>query len=826
MNPQGSWDDAQDILGIVAVHAVVLHTGKVLYWCFDQRAVGELGKHDDKFNTFFSDPNLGSYQLFESVAPSAGPSNLSAGPVKPVGRNLFCAAQCALSDGTILVVGGQDGAGAVDITGQWDKGISAFFGQDDGALKDVHSYDPVSDTWTRWPDLADGRYYPTVLTLADGTGLVAGGLSNLTQWVLSGANWAQNDQFETFPPGLLFAGPTPQQKFRSADQYPILVLLPGSHDLFVHIDATTYLFDLDSYSFVQGAEFSLPSKDAAGQNIGRITYPMQTGHVLLPQREGDAPRVLVVGGSTANHYSFLDFESKDPAVLGAFIFEFNASSPRDSRWRLTNHAPNWKRLLADTVLLPDGTVFVVNGISGGTAGGHSQTTVNAAEIFDPTTETFTKVAAPDANHPRGYHSTAVLLPDATVAIAGNTDAFNNEEPQRKDDVSVQVYHPPYLFNGPRPVVTEVPAQVTYGSQINLDSSGGPAVSKVMMMRPCAVTHSVDMDQRAIILPFKGGAGGLAVTFPTDHSLAPPGYYMLFFIAGDGTPSVASWVLLQDGVPSYPPIDLGTYSGDCVIDEAFDGDITLEKIDDHCKVTLESRHGSITIRHKIDQHSFANLKAATKVTIGESIDQHSVAQIVAGGDVSIAHKIDQHSQATITAGGAIDIGQKIDNTSQATLTAGTTVHIGQKVDQHSSANITAQGDVRIDQAITEHSNAIITSVNGSIFIGEKVDQHSFANLTAGTTVHIGEKFDQHANVIVVAQGDVNIDQKIDQHAVADITSATGNINIGQGLSGNATATLRAPLADINIGDSVDGGSTLNWHAQHLNCPHQDGTITEI
>jgi hypothetical protein len=354
MNPQGSWDAAQDFLGIVGVHAVVLHTGKVLYWCFDQRAVGELGKNDEKFNAFFNDPNLGSYQLFDPVA-------LTAGPVKPIGRNSFCAGQCTFGDGTILVVGGQDGAGAVDLTGEWDKLVGAIFGQENGALKDVHTYDPVGDTWTRWPDLADGRYYPTALTLADGTGFVAGGLSNLQQWIISGSNWSQNDQFETFPPRMLFAGPTPQQKFRSADQYPIISLLPGSHHLFVHIETKTAIFNLDSSSFVQGAEFTLPPKDALGQNVGRITYPTQTGHVLLPQREGEAPRVLVVGGSTASNWDLFHLQSTAPAVLGAFIFEFNPSSPADSRWRLTQHPPTSQRLLADTVLLPDGTVFVVKG---------------------------------------------------------------------------------------------------------------------------------------------------------------------------------------------------------------------------------------------------------------------------------------------------------------------------------------------------------------------------------------------------------------------------------------------------------------------------------
>jgi hypothetical protein len=741
------------------VHAVVLYTGKVLYWCFDQRAVGQLGKDNDRFQSFFNNPNLGSYQIWD---PATG----TASPVKAIGRNSFCAAQCALADGTVLVVGGQDGAGAAELTGEWDKYFAALFGgTDNGALKDVQTYDPATDQWTRWPDLADGRYYPTCQILYDGTAFVAGGLSNLQLWVASGSNWCENDQFETILPGELFAGPTPQRKFTSADQYPILRLLPGSHKLFVHIETKTSIFDLDSSSFVPGAELMPPSRDAQGQNVGRQTYPMQTGHVLLPQKEGDAPRILIVGGSTASGFDF-DTHQDAPAVLGAFIFEFNADSPADSRWRATDGQPTIARLLADTVLLPDGTVFVVNGVKGGAAAGHSQETIFAAEIFDPATETFTRMASPDVMHPRGYHSTAVLLPDGRVAIAGNTDAYNPGEPTHKDDVSIQIYNPPYLFNGARPIVTGAPAQVAYGSTLSLDTSRGPDVAKVMLMRPCAVTHSVDMDQRAVVLRITNGAGTLGVMIPTDHSLAPPGHYMLFFLAADGTPSLATWVLLMDAIPTYPPIDLGTYSGDCVIDEVFDGDISLEKVDQHCKLTLESRHGSITIKHKIDQHSYANLKAATTVTIGEGIDQHSIVQILAGGDVTIGKKINEYSQASIT------------------------------------------------------------STSGKIEIGEKVDNTSEANLTAGTTVHIGQKFDQHSTVTVVAQGDVTIDQKIDQHASVDITSAHGNINIGQGLSGNATATLRAPNGDINIGDSVDSGSTLNWSAHHLNCPHQDGDVNPI
>jgi hypothetical protein len=413
-----------------------------------------------------------------------------------------------------------------------------------------------------------------------------------------------------------------------------------------------------------------------------------------------------------------------------------------------------------------------------------------------------------------------------VAVAGNTSAYNPGEPNARDDVSIQIYNPPYLFNGPRPVVTGVPGEIAYGSTLEVDTAGGPPVARALLMRPCAVTHTVDMDQRAIILGVKGGAGRASVRIPADRTLAPPGYYMLFFVAADGTPSVASWVRVTTATPIFSPIELGTYSGECVIREAFDGDVALEKIDQHCRVTLESRHGSITIRRKIDQHAYADLRAATTVVIGEGIDQHAIVRIEAGGDVTIGQKVNERSQVSIDSGGSIDIGQKVDNYSQATLVARGGVHVGESLDQHSTVRVSARGDIRIEKKIDQHASVDLVSEEGSIRIGEKIESNSFATLTAGTTVEIGQKIDQEASVTIVARSTVSIGEKIDQHSNADITSQHGDIGIGQGLSGSATATLRAPNGVVNIGDGVDGGSSLTWSARSLHCPRRDGTITRV
>ena len=70
----GSWaEPLEKALGIVGVHAVVMYTGKVLYWCFDQRAVGQINSGTDAFQTYFPDPNLGSYQIWDPASKKAGP---------------------------------------------------------------------------------------------------------------------------------------------------------------------------------------------------------------------------------------------------------------------------------------------------------------------------------------------------------------------------------------------------------------------------------------------------------------------------------------------------------------------------------------------------------------------------------------------------------------------------------------------------------------------------------------------------------------------------------------------------------------------------------
>ena len=60
-----------------------------------------------------------------------------------------------------------------------------------------------------------------------------------------------------------------------------------------------------------------------------------------------------------------------------------------------------------------------------------------------------------------------------------------------------------------------------------------------------MTHSSDSNQRLVDLPFTRTANGLSVTVTGNQNLAPPGWYMLFVVDGNGVPSVAKWVHLSN-----------------------------------------------------------------------------------------------------------------------------------------------------------------------------------------------------------------------------------------------------------------------------------------
>jgi hypothetical protein len=156
---------------------------------------------------------------------------------------------------------------------------------------------------------------------------------------------------------------------------------------------------------------------------------------------------------------------------------------------------------------------------------------------------------------RAYHSTALLLPDGRVLSTGddlNPTSDGTRLGSSPDDTG-EIYSPPYLFAGPRPVISSAPGAVRWDVPFGVGTAGD--IDDAVLVAPAAVTHGNDMNQRLVPLQMVAThAGGLTLESPPSANVAPPGWYMLFLL-NDGVPSMAKWVLLDDAaadVPAVPP----------------------------------------------------------------------------------------------------------------------------------------------------------------------------------------------------------------------------------------------------------------------------------
>lgn len=457
---QGLWELLPIDSRVLAVHAVLMHTGCVLFFAGSGNDPTKLAAHD--FRSVVWDYENGTF-----FTPAFTPDDV------------FCAGQAFLPDGRLLVAGG---------TEQYDP----FHG-----LKSTWLFDPATLGWTRVADMADGRWYPTLTTLGDGRIFALSGL---------GATGADNRVPEIYDP-LAGWGVLPASTF-DWPNYPHMFLLRNGR-----------LFYAGGY--MGGPAGAAPGTiDPATGVFSPIAATAQFGQrdqaasVLLPPAQDQ--RLLTVGGG-------------DPAVADVAITDMSAAIP--------TYAPapsaNFARMHANAVILPDRTVHV----SGGSGVGEDvMTAVLSSELYDPAAGTWAIAAT--AAVPRLYHSVALLLPDGRVITAGSN-------PHRTDDeLRLELYHPPYLFRGPRPSITQVERHWRYGGVVDLHTAQAERVKWVELIRPMATTHSTDTEQRLIDLHFhRHHRCRLTVEVPTEPNLAPPGWYMLFIVDQDGVPCVATWIHL-------------------------------------------------------------------------------------------------------------------------------------------------------------------------------------------------------------------------------------------------------------------------------------------
>ena len=247
--------------------------------------------------------------------------------------------------------------------------------------------------------------------------------------------------------------------------------------------------------------------------------------VLLALRPPEyTAAISIAGGGTAGD-----------ATNSAEVINPSESVPQWQQTGFLNH----KRVQQNAVLLPHGQVLAVGGSARNNV---AEGSGRISELYDPETGQWTDMAVQE--YWRVYHSTALLLPDGRVAsLGGNPEQGVYEQ-------RIEIYSPSYVYtsNGtpaPRPTMTGVPAQIAYAAAFEVTTAAPGAIREAVLMRPGAVTHAFDMEQRLVEIEIAGVLGGkLRLVGPPNANIAPPGYYMLFLNNSAGVPSVATFVQLR------------------------------------------------------------------------------------------------------------------------------------------------------------------------------------------------------------------------------------------------------------------------------------------
>jgi hypothetical protein len=494
---RGQWDPVFGLRN-VGIHAHVLPTGQVLLW----------GRRDQADQSLDVDPPLGlqpGAPLAQPALctpflwnPADGQTTTTPQPTLANGTtraNLFCSGHSFLADGRLLVAGGHlaDGAG----------------------LDQTIVYDPVKNTWTPSAVMNSGRWYPMLTTLDDGGVLILAG-----SFRTADKSIVHNTVPDVWKDGVL-TQPIRQNVGVPFDLYPRVHV--ASSSLVWTTGSLQQTFTLD----VTTGTLNTP-KDLTRDNAQRDYAPS----VLY-----DTDKAIYIGGGS-------------PPTAAAELIDFSQSAPR---WTPAA-AMNFPRRQHNATILADGTVLVTGGTRGGGSGPPENFNnldpgqpVHIAELWDPATGRWTELAAETVD--RCYHSTAVLLPDGRVLSAGGGEFHPIEGIQQQNDPAdshrdAQVFSPPYLFKGDRPVITNAPDTIRLADTFHLQTAQAADIAKVTLIRLSSVTHSFNTGQRGATLAKKVAGDGLDVTSP---KVCPPGHYLLFLVNRAGVPSVAKIIQVTSGV---------------------------------------------------------------------------------------------------------------------------------------------------------------------------------------------------------------------------------------------------------------------------------------
>ena len=494
----GSWAFAFNT-PIPAIHVTLLKTGKVLYgigsgWNYNRQPP------QGPFDARVRDMNTGAENILTQS------------------EDIFCAGQCELADGTILFAGG---------TLLYDTNVDNCNGNYHG-LNATYEFDPDSETFNKVQNMAHGRWYPTLIPMDDGRVWCYNGYDEY------GVNNRLVERYDPTTKTWTLVPGTGTLTYQVGEGYPDC---PGEHPTYQNAGPATSFYPRSHYMpsgliVTAGFRPEVRSWNPANGAWGSLGNTGATRHYgtsfLLPLQNttSERGRIMVCGGSSG---------ADTEAVTSVRIIDFNAGTTPAIRTIASNQ---FARKYMSPVILPTGLCVVF----GGTLQGN-RNPVLAPEAFDPVSETWQ--TWPASTIARYYHSTAILLPDGKVWIAGGTRISSTFEERSE-------FFSPFYINETRPMISGTPTVGAYDGIITIPTPNASAITQVSLLKLMNTTHHYDSNQRLIWLPITSrGASSVLVRAPINARLAPAGYYLLFVLQ-DGIPSTGTIVKIPG--TAAPPTD--------------------------------------------------------------------------------------------------------------------------------------------------------------------------------------------------------------------------------------------------------------------------------
>ncbi|MFJ6572994.1 galactose oxidase-like domain-containing protein [Streptomyces sp. NPDC091292] len=433
------------------------------------------------------------------------------------------------SEARVFVEAVEDGPGAVtdkqaqySIVGLTGKDAANTYGlsekisldkQDFQGIRAAYEFDPKAEKYIPVDPMKKARWYPTLVGLDDGRVLAVSGLDDVGV-IDPGDNEIYDPKTKKWSVG-------PHRYFPT---YPALFLTQGGKLFYPASNAGYGPAD-------QGREPGLwDLKTNKFKKIPGLTDTDQTetsASLLLPPAQDQ--KVMILGGGgvgeskkATRRTAVVDLKKDNPA------FENGPDLPQGTRY-------------LNSVIMPDDSVFTSNGSTD--YRGRSASNLLKAQFYDPKRNVFRDAASPRVG--RNYHSEALLLPDGRVATFGSDPLFDDQQNTKLGhfEQRMEIFTPPALHkNGAgRPVLGAGPDTLASNHRATFTTEHPDRITGARLMRPSAVTHTTDVEQRSIALTLTKGKGSVTVEVPDDKALVPPGWYMLFATDKDGTPSEAKWI---------------------------------------------------------------------------------------------------------------------------------------------------------------------------------------------------------------------------------------------------------------------------------------------